>query len=84
MAVIQDNQAEAKSHFEMALSLSKENRLLSEQLIATQMAANFYLNINSNRSDVKVLFQSYKCYKRWGAVSTQYHMAQRYPVIAHP
>ena len=83
LAIMQDNENEAKSHFEMAISLSKENSLLSEQAIATERAAIFYLNRDSKQHGIKLLFQSYNCYKRWGAVSKQFHMAKRYPVIAH-
>ena len=81
LSVILNDESEAKKNFEKAISLSKENRLLCEQAIAAERAAKFYFKLGSKQEAKVLLFQSYNCYREWGAMSKIYHMANRYPLI---
>jgi len=82
LAAIQKKEAEAKLNFEKAISLSKANGLLSEEAICCERAAIFYFHLGIEEDAKKMLFQSYDCYKKWGANSKIYHMITRYPIIA--
>jgi len=83
LAVVQNKEVDAETHYEMAVSLSKESEFLIEEAIALERCANLYFDKGAKQHATKLLFQSYSCFKRWGATAKTAHMAQRYPIIAN-
>ena len=67
LAALRQNNSEAKSYYQEAVSLSKKHGFLSEEAIALERYAIFNLELESQLEATELLLQSYICYKKWGA-----------------
>jgi len=82
LAVLHKNEAQAKSLFQKAISLSKKHGFVHEQALACERFATFYLELESQPDATELLLQSYNCYKALGAESKMLHLIKRYPFLA--
>jgi predicted ATPase/signal transduction histidine kinase/CheY-like chemotaxis protein/tRNA A-37 threonylcarbamoyl transferase component Bud32 len=80
-ARILDNEAEARIFYDKAISLSQENEYLSEEALANELAAKFYLSKNLTNLAKMYLRDAHYCYRKWGAIAKVTNLAQKYPQV---
>lgn len=67
--------------YEKAIDLAQKNEFLSEEALAYELAAKFYLSQHKERLARNYLQESLYCYNKWGALAKVKHLEQTYPQL---
>jgi predicted ATPase len=69
----------AMEMYDRAIFGAKAHQYLSEEAIANELAAKFYLSRDNEQLAVAYFQKAYYCYARWGAAAKIDDLEQRYP-----
>jgi predicted ATPase/signal transduction histidine kinase len=83
-ARILGNHLQAIENYDRAISGAKENGYLSEEALANELAAKFYLNWDKQKVAQAYMQEAYYCYARWGAKAKTNDLEKRYPQLLQP
>jgi PAS domain S-box-containing protein len=72
---------EAGSHYDLAISLAKENKYIHEEAQACELAGRFWLEKGKKEAAGLYLKRAKSCYDFWGARSKTRHLLQEYPEL---
>lgn len=75
--------AEAMTHYDVAIQLAKEHEFLNEEALANELAARFYLAGKREKIAKVYMQEALYCYQRWGALAKVRHLEQQYPKLLH-
>ncbi len=79
MARVQRKNETAETHYDLAITLSRDHQYLHEEAFANELAARYYLSIGKKRMASLYLRDAYNCYYRWGAISKLKQLKELYP-----
>lgn len=71
--------AEAREHYDKAITLAQENEYLNEEALAYELASRFYLARGQSHLARYYLRDAHYAYQRWGAVAKVRDLEKRYP-----
>ncbi len=69
----------ARELYDRAIFGAKDNGFLSDEALAWQLAAHYYLTINKNHLAKFYAQNAYDCYARWEAFGVCLHLEKAYP-----
>ncbi len=75
---------EAMDLYDLAIKGARENEYVSEEALANELAAKFYLEWGKEKIAQTYLIDAYYCYSRWGAKAKVEDLARRYPQLLAP
>ncbi|BAY09667.1 trifunctional serine/threonine-protein kinase/ATP-binding protein/sensor histidine kinase [Calothrix sp. NIES-2098] len=78
------NQIEAIEYYDRAISGAKENQFFSEEALANELAAKFYLGWGKEKIAQAYMTEAYYCYTRWGSTAKVVDLENRYPQLLAP
>jgi predicted ATPase/signal transduction histidine kinase/CheY-like chemotaxis protein/tRNA A-37 threonylcarbamoyl transferase component Bud32 len=76
-----NNEGEARIFYDKAISLSQQNEYLTEEALAHELAAKFYLSKNLTNIAKTYLRDAHYCYRKWGAIAKVTHLTEQYPQL---
>jgi predicted ATPase/signal transduction histidine kinase/FixJ family two-component response regulator len=72
---------EAAARYDEAIELAREHRFLHIEALATQLAAEFRLQMGKSHLGALYLREARDAYARWGAYAVVDHLSARYPAV---
>jgi PAS domain S-box-containing protein len=78
------NKAEAIDYYDRAIAGAKEQDYIQEEALASELAAQFYLDWDKERIAQSYITQAYYGYARWGAKAKVADLEKRYPQLLAP
>ncbi|MFB2976456.1 serine/threonine protein kinase, partial [Microseira sp. BLCC-F43] len=63
------NKTQAIEHYDLAISLAKENEYIQDEALANELAAKFYLDWGKEKVAASYMLEAYYCYAKWGALA---------------
>jgi PAS domain S-box-containing protein len=84
IARIQKSYAKALDYYDRAIAIAKENQSLSEEALANELIAKFYLDWGKQKIAQLYMTEAYYCYARWGANAKVVDLETRYFQLLQP
>ncbi len=81
LARVKDKDIKAIKLYDKAIALAKKNEYISDEAIANEVAARFYLSRGMVKSAISYMQESRYCYYRWGAYAKVKDLDTRYPQL---
>ncbi|OKH37343.1 serine/threonine protein kinase [[Phormidium ambiguum] IAM M-71] len=79
-----DRKTEALEFYDLAIQGAKESGFLSEEALANELAAKFYLKWGKEKIAAAYMQEAYYGYARWGAKAKNDDLEKRYPQLLQP
>jgi predicted ATPase/signal transduction histidine kinase/tRNA A-37 threonylcarbamoyl transferase component Bud32 len=79
IARVQGHTPTARTLYEQAIQLAKDNQFIQEEALAFELAARFHLEIGHPRMAQHYLQQAAQTYERWNATAKVQHLYTTYP-----
>lgn len=79
LARLHNDTLKAEFYYDEAIQLAKQNKYLTEEAMANELAAKYYLQQGNERVARSYINDAYNCYVTWGATAKVSQLEKQYP-----